>query len=121
MEMLKQFDLNLSVNYSMKTRKMTGSLNGNRFICVNALPEGKFLPVNANAQGCSVSFSTTVNFRITAHYFKISGHSLDEDTWDHYTVPLTKVVPFAGASDVQNGDIPIVNAIQSASTALDAK
>lgn len=37
----------------------------------------------------------------------------------HFT--LTKVVPFAGASDVQNGDIPIVNAIQSASTALDAK
>lgn len=179
MKMLKQFDLNFTSGLKYEniihpeTRKMTGILNGNRFIYVSALPDSKFLPRQCKCAGlqCFIyHYGQPSNKRTplctncweATHYrrdcpnssrckvCKKGGHSPGDDTCDHYTAPLAKVVPFAGASDtlsnffpceikafgvthkssehafqyvkaVRSGDIPKANAIQSATTALDAK
>lgn len=84
--------------------------------------KANFCPTTANAQDCSVSYTITVNPRLKAPYFvltagrlptaketvsnssmfkvcKKDGHSPGVDTCDHYTVPLPKVVSFAGDYD----------------------
>ena len=111
------------------TKKMTGFLNGNRFIYVKPLSDGMFLPRTATCAGlrCSIYHqgqpSTKRTPRCTncwehTHYtnqcpnnkrckgFKQEGHTPGAGECEFFTEPSHKVIPFVGQDNCLSNFFP---------------
>ena len=133
--MLEQFDLNFTSELKYEhirhpeSKKMTGILNGNRFIYVSPLPDGKFLPRSCKCAGlhCLIyHYGQPSNKRTLkctncwevnhsrnncpnqsrCKVCKKEGHNPGDEACDEYSEPIPNVVPFAGASDVLSNFYP---------------
>lgn len=135
LKMLNKF--NLSFNSDLKydkirhpeTHKMTGILNGNRFIYVKALSEGTFLPRTSTCAGlkCFIYHRGQPSNKRTpyctqcwedSHFkkhcpnsprckvCKEEGHTPGDPACKHYTEPATNVVPFSGEKSCLSNFFP---------------
>lgn len=80
--MLKQFDLNFNSDLKydnirhLKTRKLSEIMNVIASSMLALFRKTNVCPLNANMQGCSVLYTTTVNLRINAPHFVLTARRL---------------------------------------------
>ena len=178
-KMLESFNVTFSsgIKYENirhpETRKMTGVLNGNRFVYIKPMEEGRFLPRTSYCAGlrCFIYHYGQPSYKRVplctncwdnTHYknectnesrckaCKKPGHKPGEQACEHFVDEQPQVITFSGKNNtlsnfyscdlnifglhhksaehafqyvkaMRSGDVPRATAIQSATTALDAK